>query len=181
MVRQGGHPSLCSNPPALPASEGWLTGIKWWKTDDCREGCSQLPFHWRFFTAARTELLRKQLFNCQATMLRCAQWWRVTTCYYLSRQEGTTTLLGQLPHLTSVSPVFARSLTSTSISGLHLLFGCKLEAGMSAFAHCFPSYSFSIAVHAELSVADQKNASDLGSRTLVLAGEEKQQKTCDRG
>lgn len=81
-----------------------------------------------------------------------------------------------LPHLTSASPGFVGSLPCISVRGLQLLLRHKLEADASAFAHFFPSHSFSITVHAELSVADQKNASDLGSHTLTLAGEEKQQK-----
>lgn len=94
----------------------------------------------------------------------------------LPQQAGGHNATRPLPHLTSASPGFAGSLPCISVRGLQLLFRHKLEADTSAFGHCFPSHSFSITVHAELSVADQKNASDLGTHTLALAGEEKQQK-----
>lgn len=89
-------------------------------------------------------------------------------------------LLGQLPRLTSVPPGFGCSLAPISVRGLQL-FRCKPQADMSAFAPLRPQLQLSTTVHAELSEADWKNASDLRSRTLVLAGEEKQRKTCDRG
>lgn len=136
------HPSQRSGLPALLASEGWLTDIKWWKTGDCREGCSPLPFHWRLFTAARTEPLREQLFNSRATMRRGARWRRVTTCYCLSRQEGTT-LLGRCPiwplHLLvlqAASPVSvseaSSSCSDTNLKQIRLLLVTASPATASA-------------------------------------------------
>lgn len=85
--------------------------------------------------------------------------------------SGTTVRLGTAS-LTGVTSLFACSLAFTSVRGFQPLFGCKLEF-MSALTPYFPSNTISTNVYTKLFVANQNNASDLRSHTLVLAGEEK--------